>query len=374
MSDSEQPEQDCERLAPTTAPESSAEQTPAPASVPAQGAKKEPRSPRPDVSYTPVSNGMDYLVSVFQHLTEGATPPSARNLKYTVLHLQAATEVLLKARLVQEHFSLIFANPTEAKHASLEKGNFQSCGTLDAFDRLANIARVEFDKDDRKRIKELGDHRNALQHYGLTHNAYAIESRAVKVLDLLITFIHRHLIPGLAPAEAQGVEATMDSFRLQLKGVETLVKERMNNLRGDLDKAAAVTVKCPDCEQWALVADGRDAGPTCLFCHQTWGDDRRSAAANYAWIVLGLEDIPSFAHGDEVPVTDCPECGQCALVTLAVTADRKADTTPLCFACGETFNDLIDCEGGCGSVLNIAPDEDAIHLCSHCLSVRYDRF
>lgn len=50
---------------------------------------------------------MDYLVSVLKHLTEGATPPSARDLKYTALHLQAATEVLLKARLAREHFSLM---------------------------------------------------------------------------------------------------------------------------------------------------------------------------------------------------------------------------------------------------------------------------
>ncbi|TWG04018.1 hypothetical protein FHX80_112459 [Streptomyces brevispora] len=56
-------------------------QIPAPATVPAQGAKKAKRpSPRPDVFYTPVSNGMDYLVSVLKHLTEGETPPSARDL------------------------------------------------------------------------------------------------------------------------------------------------------------------------------------------------------------------------------------------------------------------------------------------------------
>lgn len=143
---------------------------------------------------------------------------------------------------------------------------------------------------DRKRIKELSDHRNALQHYGLKYNAYAIESRAARVLDFLITFIHRHLIPGLEPAEAMGVEQDMDTFRLKLKGIETLVKQRMNDLRSELAKVADVTVKCPDCEQWAMVADGREEGSTCLFCHQVWPEDPESAAANYAWIILGLDD------------------------------------------------------------------------------------
>ncbi|WP_326698253.1 hypothetical protein OG909_13425 [Streptomyces sp. NBC_01754] len=106
--------------------EGGAEQTPAPASVPAQSAKKaEHPSPRPNVPHTPVTNGMDYLVSVFQHLTEGEKPPGARDLKYTVLHLQAATEVLLKARLVREYFSLIFADPTKATHDAWQKGDFK---------------------------------------------------------------------------------------------------------------------------------------------------------------------------------------------------------------------------------------------------------
>ncbi|CAC36670.1 hypothetical protein PV411_38275 [Streptomyces sp. NRRL_B-16638] len=357
-------------------PEGGAEQTPAPAAVPAQSGKKAERtSPRPDVSYTPVSNGMDYLVSVFQHLTEGEKPPGARDLKYTVLHLQAATEVLLKARLAQEHFSLIFQNPAEATYATWESGKFKSCGTLDAFDRLRDIARLDFDVNDRKRIKEPGESRNALQHYGLTYSAYAIESRAARVLDFLITFIHQHLIPGLDPAEAQGVENDMDSFRLQLKGIETLVRQRMNNLRSDLAKVADVTVKCPDCDQWALVAyDGRDEGPSCLFCHQVWPNDPGSAAANYAWIVLGLDEHSTFQDGGDPPVVGCPECGVGALVTEAVTAASQPGVTPLCFSCGTVFQKLIDCEGGCGTVLDIAPDGESIPMCSNCIEIRYARF
>ncbi|WP_326698252.1 hypothetical protein OG909_13420 [Streptomyces sp. NBC_01754] len=231
----------------------------------------------------------------------------------------------------------------------------RSCGTLDAFDRLRNIARLAIEEDDRKRIKELSDHRNALQHYGLKHNAYAIESRAARVLDSLITFIHRHLIPGLEPAEAQGVEDDMGSFRLQLRGIETLVKQRMNNLRGELSKVADVTVKCPDCEQWDMVAYNGDDGSSRLFCHQVWPDAVESAAANYAWIVLGLDEHSAFRDGGDPPVAECPDCGVRALVTEAVTAASQPGATPLCFSCGTVFDNLISCEGGCGAVLNIMP-------------------
>lgn len=55
-----------------------------------------------DIEFRPVRNGVDYLLSAVQHLTAGQQPPGDRDLKYTVLHLHAATEVLLKARLVRD--------------------------------------------------------------------------------------------------------------------------------------------------------------------------------------------------------------------------------------------------------------------------------
>ncbi|WP_186784533.1 hypothetical protein [Streptomyces sp. CBG33] len=51
----------------------------------------------PQVDFPPVRNGIDYLTSVVEHLSR--TRPDPRDLKYAVLHLHAATEVLLKARL-----------------------------------------------------------------------------------------------------------------------------------------------------------------------------------------------------------------------------------------------------------------------------------
>ncbi|MDH6544839.1 hypothetical protein [Streptomyces sp. SPB4] len=68
----------------------------------------------PEASFPPVQNGIDYLADVTGH--PGLGQPSPRNLMYAVLHLQAAAEVLLKARPVQEHWSLVSNDPGTAKH------------------------------------------------------------------------------------------------------------------------------------------------------------------------------------------------------------------------------------------------------------------
>ncbi|MGW7594449.1 hypothetical protein ACWGK9_35740, partial [Streptomyces rubiginosohelvolus] len=158
------------------------------------------------------------------------------------------------------------------------------------------------------------------------------------------------------------------------KAIETLVKQRMNNLRSTLAKFADVTVQCPDCEQWAMLAYNGEEGPRCLFCHQIWPNDAPSGAANYAWIILGQDEVTAVQDGGDPPVVACPECGVSALVTEAITAECRPQATGLCFACGNTFGHLVDCEFGCGTVLNISPDDvEALRICSDCIGNQFGR-
>ncbi|MGV9571086.1 hypothetical protein ACWDRX_16615, partial [Streptomyces nigra] len=83
---------------------------------------------------------MDYLLSVTQHL---ADKPTARDLKYAVLHLHSAVEVLLKARLTQEHWALVFEKPENATRGDFEKAEFKSCGVVDVLRRLEHIAGLD---------------------------------------------------------------------------------------------------------------------------------------------------------------------------------------------------------------------------------------
>jgi hypothetical protein len=46
--------------------------------------------PRNDVSFPPIPNGIDYLVNVVELLSRDKGGPSPRDMKYSVLHLQAA--------------------------------------------------------------------------------------------------------------------------------------------------------------------------------------------------------------------------------------------------------------------------------------------
>lgn len=306
---------------------------------------------RPAMEFTLVRNGMDYLSSAVLYLTGKIQVPmdaqplwpevargsvfsqpaplwlSDRCLKYGVLHLQAAAEVLLKARLGREHWSLVFKNPGSATRAAYEQGKFDSCTMEAALDRLVAIVGVPITEKERKAVKDLGETRNALTHYGHTASAFAVEARAARVLSFLVDFVPRQLSPVLK-SEATVVETTMRAVRANLQDIQALVKNRMKDLVSELDAVTERTVICPICWQWALVVG--ESPVVCRFCVRTW-DSPDDAVVDYRWEVM--EDDPTGAP-------NCSVCGTDGVVTPACTAADKSHHVALCFQCG-----TVDTEG-----------------------------
>jgi ribosomal protein S27E len=292
------------------------------------------------VHFPPLENGLDYLASVVEHLSGGS--PSPRDLKYAVLHLQAATEVLLKARLAAEHWSLIFKEPGLATIKKRQDNNYETCTTNQLLDRLQNLVGTALTESQLQAIKNLTRSRNALQHHGLSDSAPAVESRTVEVLDFLLDFVRSQLLPTLESdpatlAEAERVRDDLETLQASLNGIRSFVDTRMKNLRKQLDPVRSRTVQCPGCMQWALVFGSEDTWVTCLFCDRSWTYD--TLPDEYASAVLGYLWEP----GDpSEPLVDCPECGV-EMVRGASTADAPDTLVDLCFACGNTFEQCVRC-------------------------------
>ncbi|MFH0246067.1 hypothetical protein ACGRHY_27455 [Streptomyces sp. HK10] len=251
----------------------------------------------PQVDFPPVRNGIDYLTSVIELLD--ATQPSARDLKYAVLHLQAATEVLLKARLQTEHWSLIFTEPLNATREKFISGDFVSCTVEETIDRLQRLAGVRFEPKHLRAIKNLTQDRNKLQHYGLTHNALAIEGRAAEVLHFLLDFVHLDLSRHIDREEWERMDMELSMVRRGLGRMGKFVTTRMNDLKDEIAEVADHIVQCPDCDQWAAIVLH---GSRCAFCHQVHDD----AAFAASWYQRAREEIQGE---DWTYQNDCPDCG-----------------------------------------------------------------
>lgn len=323
------------------------------------------------VRFPPVENGLDYLTSVVDLLAVEQDEVSPRQLKYAVLHLQAATEVLLKYRLYLEHWTLVLQNLDVSRasknkkmtQALFDQGDFVSCGPEETVERLRSILGLPISDQEQKQILALAKSRNALQHYGLTDADGTIEARTAEVLDFLIRFLDEALLPKLEEAEREQVADEVDRIRSGLTKIRAFVERRMERLKDRLEPLKERTLQCPNCRQLALVA----GDPTsCLFCPAT--TDSQYAAWDYATYILHLpwRSRPSsgpIRQPAAPPVDPCPECGADTLVRGAVTAAAPERPTNFCFNCAAAFPNLCEI---CSQPFR-AVDEQSI--CGNCLSL-----
>ncbi|MEU9247773.1 hypothetical protein [Streptomyces sp. NPDC048385] len=295
------------------------------------------------VDFPPVENGLDYLKSVVELLAQGEGGVSPRNLKYAVLHLQAATEVLLKYRLYLEHWTLVLQDldltrKTPKKRVTrqmFDEGDFVSCSPQETLLRLRTVVGLPITPGDEAEIVSLAKSRNALQHYGLTDSEGTIETRTVAVLDFLIRFLDEHLLPELPPEARERFEDDVELIRSGLTYIRSFVDQRMERLKDELGPLRDRTVQCPNCRQWALVTGGELA--ECLFC--PWAADPKLYAFDY---VVKFLDVPwritptdgPFSQPAQPPIDPCPYCGEEAAVPGVVTAAAPDHPVTFCFACG----------------------------------------
>ncbi|MFD0261929.1 hypothetical protein ACFVH7_27105 [Kitasatospora indigofera] len=284
-----------------------------------------------EVHFPPVENGLDYLVSVVEHLQGDSI--DRRDLKYAVVHLQAAVECLLKYRLEVEHWSLVFKNPGEAKRSDLEDGSLTSCTMEQTITRLTDIAGVPITDGEKKRLKQLAQLRNQLQHYGRRHdstvNRFLIESNAAQVLEFLVRFLDAEVMPHMAPPD-WGVAEDLYLIREGLKKIRIYVKARLGRIRPQLEPMKSQTVRCWSCRQFAMIV-GVENEARCLYCGEQGSSE--GMAMSYTLQLVGVEHIVRNSGRAESP--ECPTCQAKALVRGARTAAAPDSKVNLCFHCGE---------------------------------------
>jgi hypothetical protein len=276
---------------------------------------------------------------------ETSTPHQV--LTFAVVDLAVAIEVLLKARLAREHWSLIISEVNKANVGNLLQGQTKTVTPDEALARLAGIAQVKLGSDstvDRlKQAKDIVKLRNRAAHFTLANESEAgIRAQLGTGLAFALWFLGTEFQPATQSPSQALVTDVIAAISSEIGKIDDLVSARMAELETKL-AAAVVCLDCPTCKQPALVFD--DAGAHCLFCLAA-GEDGPTLAEAYVADVLDLTSYAVLTDGGEWPVHECPNCSEEAFVfgitprrsdLYTAIAEQRADG-PLpyawgCFAC-----------------------------------------
>ena len=248
-----------------------------------------------------LENALDFLLSAAEAVRRDEGP---RSLKESVLHLANGTELLVKARLVREHWSLIFSNINQATIEELAKADFNSVDFPTAIKRLEQIAGVTIDKAVLLYIDSLRKLRNQITHFTAKLDSTQTKSLVAKSMTFCAEFCEQQ---GMVTPE---VASKIGDIHTTLIELLEFVDARMKSISNEWKDVPMW--ECPQCWQDALVIDDGDVD--CKYC----------------MFAAAPEDV-AYRCSDS-SVEHCPECGNQA---FAFTAFRDGNSLWICFHCGE---------------------------------------
>ncbi|ONI67061.1 hypothetical protein BWI15_28195 [Kribbella sp. ALI-6-A] len=312
-----------------------------------------------------VDNGLDFLERAVGELAE--SPPDN---KYAALHLCSAIEVLIKARLIREHWTLACSKPDGATQASFAAGDVVTVDPMQGLKRLQSVVGLTISGQQTSNVDSVRRLRNRAAHFAFVHeDEIAVRTVLGRGLDFALWFLGNHIRPGAPGDEAEAIDQVMDDITGALTAIKGFVKERLESLAGDLE-AAGVLLACPRCEQATLTMPEGEA-PKCLFCF--WASIGEGGADEYVSSVLSYSHYQVIKDGGTWPVHSCLNCGDRALVhgievlkdsgkALADLHDPYLPPVFGCFSCSYlgTRLDLDEC-GSCGEFT-----DSGMSVCSDC--------
>jgi len=258
------------------------------------------------IAFGLLDNALDYLDQAAEH----ARKDTPRDWKYALLHLASGVELLLKAKLQEEHWSLVFANVDKASREAFRSGDFQSIDSKTAIERLKNILGLNQRLDDIKTLEIIRAYRNKVQHFSIEADKQAVSSLMAKGFAFTVRFVDEALT-GVIDERGKSL---VQKIVVGLIEYEEFVNKRMNDIAERLSKFRDIGF-CPRCSQESLGLG--NGNPLCLFC--------------------GLTGEPIdivFFHKAPAVIGHCPLCGGPCL--------ESGMDGWLCYSCGESFRDHVD--------------------------------
>lgn len=227
-----------------------------------------------------VDNAFDFLGKAIDEFEESP--------KYSVIHFYSAIELILKSRLLQEHWSLVVSNPQKADRERFVTGNFQSAGLEDANVRLKTIANDAVGMNALAVFKKLSTHRNQLMHFFHPEIFDSQEKLQVIVAEQCAAWFHLYELLTKQwknyfsdwQDEIKNLNCAMEKHREFL----AVKFEQLSEEIADLKKQGGVFVECSAC------------GFVSAEKTETLGD-------------LSSENCLVCDFSSDVIEVDCPACG-----------------------------------------------------------------
>lgn len=325
-----------------------------------------------------ISNGFDFL--------EKSTRELEKESAFSVSHFATGIELLLKARLFSEHWSLVSINPHSTTWSQIKDGTLNSIQASDLASAITSLTGTPLSKES-ELLKKIFAHRNQALHFVPSQNVGEIAAEQFRVWF----HIHRHLTITWEKVYS-GFKARIakvdEELRKHKKCLEVRFDELTKSSKFKGPKHKGNLIICPVCEfESGILEDGTEplTELQCPVC-----------VTNIEVANFGCDNWHSFADGfsgslrcdcgeehhasdlanlmdDQQPMSPKEQsiagdtrycCGECLEMQTVVHTGVQYR----CFSCGVTFDDsqLEHCEWCNEGWVGYDCSETGWSGCEHC--------
>lgn len=219
---------------------------------------------------------------IFQSLTRNAFDFLKRGIdefdqapKYSVIHFCAAVEMLLKARLMKEHWSLVVSKPEQASLTKFMAGDFMSVTMDEARARIRDIVGEEVADDAFNSFRTLANHRNKMIHFFHADVDGDDKAKAQIVAEHCRSWFHLHRLLSRWDAYFSDFRKEIANADRSMKKHRKYLSAKLKELKPTLDasrKTGKTPIACSACGFKAAVPaalDAQIATVRCLVCDHT---------------------------------------------------------------------------------------------------------
>lgn len=306
-----------------------------------------------DINYKLLENGLDFVLSSanqLKQLTDAKEEKTKKRLlKYSLLHLFSGIELILKYRLLQEHWTYVYADMNKADKQAFLGGDFQSASCEELFARLSKLCNIEIKQHLKDEVNKLKELRNKTMHFEVSGNVNAIENHINKNITFIIRFISDYITISDLSDEEQDL---LSEIKIVLKKLTKhynnaiLLAEKVAKERG-ISGCLETCMECGEAFLWKSEGSGE-----CIFCGEKY--DGEDLARLYLY-EQGIDEYSTVKDGGEYPCYTCPECGSHSFVishdydfARCFTCEIQYTTSEVAFCswCNEPFIGDEESSGG----------------------------
>ena len=290
--------------------------------------------------------------------------------KYSVIHFCAAVEMLLKARLMKEHWSLIVSKPDQANLAKFMAGDFISVTLEDARVRIRDVAGEDIGDDAYGTFRALANHRNKMVHFFHPEMDSDEKAKAQIVAEHCRSWFHLHRLLNRWNTYFHDFGNEIAHADRAMKGHRKYLVAKFKALKPELDaarKAGHAPKACSACGFGAAIPDALDdqiASLRCLVCDHTETQVELECPHCGEPIVIATEGYATCEHCEERIE---PEHLVDAL-TKDVVGTKDYFETGLPANCGncEGYHTVVECGGHyfCANCFDIFDDIEQCQWCN----------